>query len=89
MLTRFSFAGMCGDNDGISWEDFKGPDGTMLLNANDFGQSWKVPVNEVPTPTEVLAPNPPLQQTTEAPPAAVKTTEAPPPRPLVQEISFK
>ena len=63
---------------GIQNMNSQAPDGGILPNANEFGESWAVPSIETPPPTTA---------STEAPPAAAG--EAPPPRGQMQEISFK
>ena len=64
---------MCGNNDGNPDNEFQGPDGTVLPNVNEFGQSWAVPLNEVSPPAN--GNHPPA---TEAPQKA-----------QMHEISFK
>ncbi|XP_038159102.1 zonadhesin, like isoform X3 [Cyprinodon tularosa] len=38
---RNSVRGLCGNYDGISKNEYMKPDGTVVKNLNDFGESWK------------------------------------------------
>ena len=38
--------GLCGDYDGNPNDDFTKPDGSLVTNVNDFGNSWQTPDDE-------------------------------------------
>lgn len=42
VLTRKLFSGLCGSNDNNAYNDFKGPDGILYSNVNEFGNSWRI-----------------------------------------------
>uniref|UniRef100_A0A3P8WR70 Zonadhesin n=1 Tax=Cynoglossus semilaevis TaxID=244447 RepID=A0A3P8WR70_CYNSE len=39
---RHSVRGLCGNYDGITRNEYMKPDGTVVRNVNDFGESWRV-----------------------------------------------
>ena len=39
---RKSLQGLCGNRDSNPYNDFRGPDGVLYTNANDFGYSWQL-----------------------------------------------
>ncbi|XP_028330836.1 zonadhesin, like isoform X2 [Gouania willdenowi] len=50
--------GLCGDYDGTPNNDFTKPDGTLVGNANDFGNSWQTDEDEDDTCTPGTKPDP-------------------------------
>lgn len=34
--------GLCGNNDGLTRNEYMKPDGTVVRNVNTFGDSWKI-----------------------------------------------
>lgn len=38
---RHSVRGLCGNYDGITRNEYMKPDGTVVRNLNEFGESWR------------------------------------------------
>ncbi|KAM9827438.1 LOW QUALITY PROTEIN: zonadhesin, like [Neosynchiropus ocellatus] len=58
--------GLCGDYDGIPNNDFTKPDGTLVENVNDFGDSWKTEEDEDESCTGGTTPDPDCDPALEA-----------------------
>ena len=52
--------GLLGDLDVDPGNDFRGPDGAVYENADDFGESWRVPPEESLFPTAQAVPALPI-----------------------------
>jgi hypothetical protein len=52
VLTRKKFSGLCGTNDDNIHNDFKGPDGKIYTNVNEFGNSWRIYYSKDPSSSE-------------------------------------
>ncbi|XP_068612287.1 zonadhesin, like [Brachionichthys hirsutus] len=58
--------GLCGDYDGNPDNDFTKPDGTLIGNVNDFGNSWQTEEDEDASCTPGTTPDPDCDPTLEA-----------------------
>ncbi|KAM4564936.1 zonadhesin, like [Fundulus diaphanus] len=58
--------GLCGDYDGNPGNEFTKPDGTLVANVNDFGNSWKTEEDEDDSCTPGTKPDPDCEPSLEA-----------------------